>query len=178
MDLIIGLIIGAFLGGVIYELFIDYLNKVHLAKNKLFCNWKKMSPNATIPTKGTPNSAGYDLYCSEEVTIPAWKRSLVKIDISYDVSPNMWGLIKSRSSIAYKKSVDVKAGVIDGDYRGLIGVVMANESDEDVTFNIGDRIAQMIFIEGMHVNCNEVIELTETIRGEGGFGSTGKGKED
>jgi len=98
---------------------------------------------------------------------------LVKTDLSIAVPAGTYGRVAPRSGLAWKHSIDVGAGVIDADYRGNVGVILFNHSDKDFKVEIGDRIAQLIIerIELPHVQ--EVDELDDTIRGGGGFGSTG-----
>ena len=83
------------------------------------------------------------------------------------------GNVAPRSGLTWKHSIDVGAGVIDADYRGSVGVILFNHSDIDFEVRVGDRIAQLIIEKIMTPNVMEVEDLDATVRGEGGFGSTG-----
>jgi dUTP pyrophosphatase len=133
---------------------------------------KRLSDAAIIPRKGTIGSAGYDLYASTECLVPAKGKAIIKTDIAMAIPYGYYGRIAPRSSMAVKHT-DIGAGVIDSDYRGEIGVVLFNHSDVDLCIKMHDRIAQIIIEKlGMGVLC-EVGELDTTIRGYGGYGSTG-----
>jgi len=143
-------------------------------KETLYINIKKLSENATIPTRGTNFAAGYDLYAAEDTRICCGSRMLVKTNISMEITPGYYGRIAPRSGLAYKNGIDVLAGVIDSDYRGDIGVILYN-TDKNSEFNIkkGDRIAQIIF-ESCHTATFIMSDkLENTLREAGGFGSTG-----
>ena len=138
---------------------------------------KKLNENAVIPTYGTEYSAGADLYaCTEEdITINSGETKLIKTGIALEVPVGYAGLIYARSGLATKKGLAPanKVGVIDEDYRGEIMVSLLNHSPQDQTIEPGERIAQLVitpYIQGLF---NEVTELSDTDRGEGGFGSTG-----
>ena len=105
---------------------------------------KKLSEFATLPKRGTPLSAGYDLAAAYDTTIPARGKGIVKTDLAMAVPPTCYGRIAPRSSLAWKKHIDVGAGVIDADYRGNVGVVLFNHSDTDLEVKHGDRVAQLI----------------------------------
>ena len=122
-------------------------------------NIKKLTPDAIIPTYGTEYSAGADLYSGIAMEIPA----------------GLVGLIYARSGMACKKGVAPanKVGVIDSDYRGEIIVALYNHSDAAVTIEPGDRVAQIVLAPYITAAFNEVQELSDTVRGDGGFGSTG-----
>lgn len=98
---------------------------------------------------------------------------LVKTDIQIEVPTGCYGRVAPRSGLALKNSIDVGAGVIDEDYRGNVGVILFNFSDLDFDVKKGDRIAQLICERIAYPKLVEVDTLTETVRGEGGFGSTG-----
>eukprot|EP00567_Pseudictyota_dubia_P004007 CAMPEP_0197452818 /NCGR_PEP_ID=MMETSP1175-20131217/33148_1 /TAXON_ID=1003142 /ORGANISM="Triceratium dubium, Strain CCMP147" /LENGTH=172 /DNA_ID=CAMNT_0042985919 /DNA_START=60 /DNA_END=578 /DNA_ORIENTATION=- len=134
---------------------------------------KKLSENASLPTRGSPLSAGFDLSSAECVTIPAGGRGIAKTDLAIACPPGTYGRVAPRSGLAVKKGIDVGAGVIDADYRGNVGVVLFNFGKEDFVVEKGDRVAQLILEEVCMFPVEEVKELTETERGAGGFGSTG-----
>lgn len=133
---------------------------------------KKLTPNAQIPTKGTEYSAGYDLYAVEDIVIPENDRRLVGTGIAMSIPAGYVGIIKSRSGISYKFHADVCAGVIDSDYRGEVKVLIATTS-KPINIHTGDRIAQILFIPVPEFTITEVPDLNSTVRGSGGFGSTG-----
>jgi dUTP pyrophosphatase len=137
-------------------------------------NVKKLSENAIIPTKGSAFAAGYDLYAAEDATIFCSERTLIKTNISMEITPDYYGRIAPRSGLAYKSGIDVLAGVIDSDYRGDIGVILYN-TDKNIDFEInkGDRIAQIIFEACYTATLNTVENLDNTLRQGGGYGSTG-----
>jgi dUTP pyrophosphatase len=136
---------------------------------------KTLNINAKLPTTSTIFSAGYDLASTEEVVIAPHERKLVKTGLMLEIPPGYYGRIAPRSGLALKHGIDVFAGVIDSDYRGEIGVILYN-SDKEKSFHIstGDRIAQIIFEKCYHFDFENQDILSDTSRGEGGFGSTGK----
>ena len=140
-------------------------------------NIKKLNENAIIPTYGTEFSAGADLYACMEgaVTINPGETSFIKTGIALEVPVGYAGLIYARSGLACKKGLAPanKVGVIDADYRGEIMVALHNHSNEAVNVEPGERIAQLVITPFLTAIFNEVDELSDTVRGEGGFGSTG-----
>lgn len=134
---------------------------------------KRLSEKATLPTRGSPLSAGYDLYSAERKVIPAHGKALIDTQISIAVPVGTYGRVAPRSGLASKFMIDTGAGVIDADYRGVVFVLLFNLSDKDFQVEEGDRVAQLI-LEKIHTaEVLEVQDLDETIRGAGGFGSTG-----
>lgn len=134
---------------------------------------KLLSDTAKPPVRGSALSAGLDLHASEEKTIPAKGKALVKTGLQISVPAGCYGRVAPRSGLAHKKFIDVGAGVIDADYRGEVGVILFNFSDEDFDVKVGDRIAQLI-IERIAMSPVVVVDsIEETDRGAGGFGSTG-----
>ncbi|EPX72962.1 deoxyuridine 5'-triphosphate nucleotidohydrolase [Schizosaccharomyces octosporus yFS286] len=134
---------------------------------------QKLSDKATIPTKGSALAAGYDLYASAECTIPANGKALVDTDLSIAVPQDTYGRIAPRSGLAAKHFIDVGAGVIDADYRGHVRVLLFNHGNSDFPVKIGDRVAQIILERIVTPPVLEVENLEATVRGSGGFGSTG-----
>ena len=138
---------------------------------------KKLDPNAVIPVYSSAYAAGADLYACEDsdVTIPAGKTVLVHTGIAMAIPEGYVGLIFARSGLATKRGLAPanKVGVIDSDYRGEIMVALHNHSDEDKTVERGERIAQIAFVPFVSADFEVADELDETVRGEGGFGSTG-----
>lgn len=141
-------------------------------------NIKKLNENAILPVYGSENAAGADLYaCMEQpVTIQPKETEFIKTGIALEVPEGFAGLIYARSGLACKKGLAPanKVGVIDADYRGEIMVALYNHSKEPVTIEHGERIAQMVITPYLRADFQEVEELSDTVRGEGGFGSTGR----
>lgn len=135
---------------------------------------KKLSDTATIPTRGSEVAAGWDLYASQEVVVPARGKAIITTDIAIAVPVGFYGRVAPRSGMAWKKHTDIGAGVIDADYRGPVGVVMFNHSYEDLQIEVGDRVAQLVIEQISMAPLTEVDSLDDTERGEGGYGSTGR----
>ena len=140
-------------------------------------NIKKLNENAVIPTYGSEYSAGADLYAciDEAVTIKPHTTYLVKTGLSLEVPEGYAGLIYARSGLASKKGLAPanKVGVVDADYRGEVMVALHNHSELDAVIEPHERIAQLVIAPFLKAQFNEVDSLSETVRGEGGFGSTG-----
>ena len=133
-----------------------------------------VEPNAKAPSRNSNLDAGHDLHSSEEVIIPARTRRLVSTGLKVQIPSDCYARVAPRSGLAVK-SVDVGAGVVDSSYRGIVKVLVINNKDEEFKVNIGDRIAQLI-LERIYNDDFSIVsetELTDTTRGEGGFGSTG-----
>ena len=144
---------------------------------------KKLNDNAILPTLGSPFAAGYDLYSIDTVTISPQETVLIHTGLAIEIPEGFWGGIYARSGLASKKDLAPanKVGVIDSDYRGEIMVALHNHGKQPQTVMTGDRIAQLIFHQHLSLVADEngeiwqvVDELSDTTRGEGGFGSTGK----
>ncbi|AJP85297.1 Dut1p [Saccharomyces cerevisiae YJM1443] len=132
------------------------------------------SANATVPTKGSATAAGYDIYASQDITIPAMGQGMVSTDISFTVPVGTYGRIAPRSGLAVKNGIQTGAGVVDRDYTGEVKVVLFNHSQRDFAIKKGDRVAQLI-LEKIVDDAQIVVvdSLEESARGAGGFGSTG-----
>ncbi|EXV02686.1 trimeric dUTP diphosphatase family protein [Metarhizium robertsii] len=134
---------------------------------------KKLSDKARLPTRGSAFAAGYDIYASKDTTVPARGKVLVDTDISIAVPAGTYGRIAPRSGLASKHFIDTGAGVIDADYRGQVKVLLFNHAETDFEIKEGDRIAQLVIERIYTPEVVEVQELEESVRGAGGFGSTG-----
>ncbi len=138
---------------------------------------KKLTDNAIIPTYGTEFSAGADLYAAmeEAVVIGAGETQFIHTGIALEIPAGLVGLVYARSGMACKKGVAPanKVGVIDSDYRGEIMVALHNHSKEALTVAPGDRIAQLVLAPYITAVFEETDSLEESVRGAGGFGSTG-----
>ncbi|KXS21589.1 dUTP diphosphatase, partial [Gonapodya prolifera JEL478] len=134
---------------------------------------KLLSSKGKLPTRGSSHAAGYDLYSAENTVVRAKNKAVVKTDISIACPTGTYGRVAPRSGLAVKNFIDVGAGVIDEDYRGPVGVVLFNFSDNDFEVKEGDRIAQLVLERIITPPVLAVEDLDATIRGSGGFGSTG-----
>ncbi len=141
-------------------------------------NIKKLNDTAVIPTYGSEFSAGADLYACIEgaICIAPGQTVLIKTGIALEIPEGYAGLIYARSGLATKRGLAPanKVGVIDADYRGEIMVSLHNHSNKTETVENGERIAQLIITPFIKADFVESKELSETVRGEGGFGSTGR----
>ena len=138
---------------------------------------KKLVNSAIIPTFGSVESAGGDLYnAGEDITVEPSQTVFVGTGLAVEIPIGYVGLVYARSGLATKSGLAPanKVGVIDSDYRGEIKVALFNHSKETRTVLKGERIAQMVITPYLKVEYEEVEELSSTQRGEGGFGSTGK----
>ncbi len=139
-------------------------------------NIKKLDKDAILPTYGSEYAAGADLYSvSETFDIEAGQTVLVHTGIAIELPQGLVGLVYARSGLASKKGLAPanKVGVIDCDYRGEIMVALHNHSKETRMVEKGERIAQLVIAPYYTADFTEVNELSDTVRGEGGFGSTG-----
>jgi dUTP pyrophosphatase len=134
---------------------------------------KKLSPCAELPTRGSDGAAGYDLYSTENVVILPNKRATVGTGLSIEIPDGTYARIAPRSGLAVKNGIQVGAGVVDGDYRGEVRVVLFNHDEKPYVIKPGYRIAQLILERCMTPPVIEIDSVTDTNRGVGGFGSTG-----
>ena len=134
---------------------------------------QKLSNNATLPKRSTDGAAGYDLCASQDCTIPAGGKGLVQTGLAISFPAGLYARIAPRSGLALKRFIDVGAGAVDHDYRGEVDVVLFNHGDQDFQVKMGDRIAQLILEKIDTPPVKEVQDLDNTVRGTGGFGSTG-----
>ena len=139
---------------------------------------KRLNQNAILPTYGSVEAAGADLYaCLENpVVIQPGESAFIPTGLSMELPKGYAGLIYARSGLACKKGLAPanKVGVIDSDYRGEFIVVLHNHSKESREVSHGERIAQLVITPVFTPGFTEVSELTDTMRSSGGFGSTGK----
>lgn len=139
---------------------------------------KRLKPTAKLPTYGSLEAAGADLYaCLEEnVTIAPGQTVMIPTGLAMEIPRQCAGLIYARSGLACKQGLAPanKVGVVDSDYRGEFMVALHNHGDKPQTVSHGDRIAQLVITPVLTPGFAEVEELTDTARADGGFGSTGK----
>ncbi len=141
-------------------------------------NVKKLSDSATMPTRGSLAAAGYDLYANvkEDVKIAPHTTEKIGTGLAMEIPDGYYGGIYARSGIATKEGLRPAncVGVVDSDYRGEIIVALHNDSELDRVITPDERIAQIIIQPYLSVEFEEADELTDSERGTGGFGSTGK----
>ena len=134
--------------------------------------------NIPLPKYQTALSAGMDLFAhlEEEITLKSLERKLIPTGLFLEIPAGFEAQIRPRSGLAIKNGITVlnSPGTIDADYRGEIGVILVNLSADNFIIKNGDRIAQMIIAKYETITWQEVTEINETERGEGGFGSTSK----
>ena len=139
---------------------------------------KRLNPKVELPKYKTEGSSGLDLmaFIDKPINLPSKESVLVPTGISVAISNDLEIQIRPRSGLAAKSNISVlnTPGTIDSDYRGEIKVILFNHGKKEFILNNKDRIAQMVLTPIVKVNFEEVTELPETIRGDGGFGSTGK----
>lgn len=139
---------------------------------------KKLNDKATLPTRGSKYAAGYDLYAAIEnnITVPAHSTEKIGTGLSFELPDETFAAIFARSGLATKQGLRPAncVGVCDSDYRGEYIVAIHNDTDEDKIIEPGERIAQMILMPYIPMTFIETDELSESGRGQDGFGSTGK----
>ena len=138
---------------------------------------KKLNEKAVVPTYGSEYSAGADLYAllDEAIEIKPHQTVFVHTGISVEIPEGYCGLVFARSSMGAKRGLAPanKVGVIDADYRGEIMVALHNHSEITATVEPGERVAQLAIVPFLKAEFEESDELSDTVRGAGGFGSTG-----
>ena len=138
----------------------------------------KMADDAhdLLPAKAHPDDAAFDLRARKEMSIAPGTSALVPTGLFLELPPGYEAQVRPRSGLALKKAVTVlnTPGTIDAGYRGEVGVILINHGKEDFAIARGDRIAQMVIQQLPEITLEEADELSETGRGAGGFGSTGK----
>lgn len=135
--------------------------------------FKRLDHRATLPTRGTSSSAGLDLCSIENITIGPRQRYLARTGLAVALPDGFYGRLAPRSGLAVRKGLDVFAGVIDSDYRGEVCCLLYNAGDEPVDLPPESKICQLIVERIIMPKAIWVEDLTETQRGEAGFGSTG-----
>ena len=144
---------------------------------KPIVRFKKLNEKAHIPTYGSPYAAGADLYSAEDaMEIAPHTTVFVGTGIAAEIPEGYMGLIFARSGLSCKRHLAPanKVGVVDSDYRGEIKVALHNHSNEVQKIDAGERVAQLVITPFLAVEYEEVEELSDTVRGVGGFDSTGK----
>ena len=141
---------------------------------------KLLREGAKLPARGSAFAAGYDLYAcldgDKELIIPPHATAMLPTGLSFALPEGTFGAVVARSGLASKQGLRPAncLGVIDSDYRGECFVALHNDSNEERTVRHGDRIAQLVLLPFLPMEFEQVDTLPETVRGEGGFGSTGR----
>lgn len=135
---------------------------------------KKLHAGAQMPTYAHEGDAGLDLIAVQSLTIPAGGRVVVPVGIAVEIPDGFVGLVWDKSGLATIHGLKTVGGVIDSGYRGELKVGVVNLNKEDYVIDAGQKIAQLLIQRIERVTVLEVAELSGTVRGEGGFGSTGK----
>ncbi len=143
---------------------------------------KKINDEAVIPKFAHETDSGFDLFTSEELTLSKNKKGVAKTGLIFEI-PNGWGIqIKNKSGITLKgvpttsginADITVYEGTVDMDYRGEVMIMLKNEEEHEITIPKHTKLAQGVLRKVYHCEFEEVKEVNETVRGEGGFGSTG-----
>ena len=134
------------------------------------------SDEAKVPYKATPDAEAYDLYAAEETNVLPKSNAIVSLDLRWAIPKGFFGKIFSYSSLFLNHSITVEGGIIDSRYRGIVKVLLFNHSDDVFSVQVGQRIAQMVFLEKFDEKFEMVQSadhLDKSVRNEGGFGSTG-----
>lgn len=138
---------------------------------------KRLNERARFPTKATTGSGAYDVYSTEKCSIAPATRRGVPIGLAFEIPLGYVALVCPRSGLALNRGVTVLngPGVVDSDYRGEVQAILANhDTDNVLQIQPGDKVAQLLFVKAEEADFIETEELSETTRGTGGFGSTGK----
>lgn len=141
---------------------------------KITLKIKKLVEEAEVPFYAHDGDAGLDLYAIQDVSIAPGARAMVPTGIAMAIPKGYVGLVWDKSGLSMRNGLKTLGGVIDSGYRGEIMVGIANISNEEYTIEKGHKVAQMLIQKVEHAEIEEVAELDNTTRGEGGFGSTGK----
>ena len=142
--------------------------------NIMILKIKKLHADAKIPKYAHQDDAGFDLFAIEDITLKKGERAMIPTGIAMEIPEGYVGLIWDKSGLSIKNGIKTMGGVVDSMYRGEVLIGLVNLSDTDYTFLKGHKIAQMIIQKKEFVDFEEVKELSDTARGEGALGSTGK----
>lgn len=134
----------------------------------------RLDPTMQMPRYATEGDAAFDLPTAKDVTIAPGERALIPTGLKMEIPAGYVGLIWDKSGVSFKQGMKVLGGVIDASYRGEVMVSTINLSTSPVSFEKGHRVAQMIIQQREHAEIVEVTKLSDSERGAGGFGSTGK----
>jgi dUTP pyrophosphatase len=135
--------------------------------------FKKLNEKAVMPTKAHATDAGFDLYASEAVTIPANGRAIIPTDIAMEIPQGYFGMAVGRSGNTIKRGLVGQTGIIDSGYRNGIGIMAFNFTSEDIAIAQGERAGQIVLMPILECELEQADSLNGSERGEGGYGSTG-----
>ena len=135
--------------------------------------FKQLDPLAVLPKRGSALAAGLDVCSIEEINLEPKQRVMARTGLAVAIPPGFYGRVAPRSGLAAKNGLDVLAGVIDSDYRGEVCCLLYNTGDETINLPAGSKICQLIVEQIITPEAEWAIDLDETARGAGGFGSTG-----
>ena len=135
---------------------------------------KRLHPDAIIPKFAHPDDAGMDLFCVEKFSMAPGERKSIPVGLALEIPEGYVGLIWDKSGLSHTYGLKSFGGVIDAGYRGEVAIGLMNLSDTEFHFEKGHKIAQILIQKIEHPEIKEVEELSSTLRGEKGFGSTGK----
>ena len=135
--------------------------------------FKQLDPRAVLPKRGSAHAAGLDVCSIEDLDIGPKERVMARTGLAVAIPQGFYGRVAPRSGLAAKNGLDVLAGVIDSDYRGEVCCLLYNTSDETISLPDGSKICQLIVEQIITPESEWVMDLDETARGAGGFGSTG-----
>lgn len=136
--------------------------------------FKKLKPEATLPQYAKDGDAGFDLFSLEDYILKPLERHVFNLGLASEISKGYYVKVSPKSGLAVKAGIDVLAGTIDSCYRGEWGVVLINFGSEPYEFKVGDKLAQGVLLKAETAQILETETLSETERGTGGWGSTGK----
>jgi dUTP pyrophosphatase len=140
----------------------------------MFIKIKKLHVDAKVPNYAHFDDAGFDLFSIENIILKKGERAMIPTGIAMEIPEGYVGLVWDKSGLAMKHGIKTIGGVVDSAYRGEVIVGVMNLGKEDYTFEKGHKVAQMIIQKKEFVDFEEAEELSDTSRGIGGFGSTGK----
>jgi dUTP pyrophosphatase len=135
--------------------------------------FKKLHPDAKIPSYAYAGDAGLDLYIAEDLILKKDERRSIPLGIAVEIPEGYVGILFDKSGLSHKHGLKSYGGIIDAGYRGEIHVGMMNLSDKDYEFKSGDKIIQILIMPVLHAEVVECDELSESDRGQGAFGSSG-----
>ena len=141
-------------------------------------NIKKLTETAKLPERGSAYAAGYDLFADlqETIEIKPHETYMINTGVAMEIPEGYWGGVFARSGLSAKEGLRPAncVGVVDADYRGPVCVALHNDGEVSRTVVPGQKVAQLVVVPFLAVEFDEVEELSDTVRGAGGFGSTGK----
>ena len=154
---------------MVKDLGVTWLKRLVAGKENI--QVKLLDENAVLPQRGSEGAAGWDLFSSMAFQLAPGERKLVSTGVAMEIPRGHYGRIASRSSLA-SQGLDMAGGVVDADYRGEVKVILANQGDQSKSFEVGDRVAQIIIEKIAEAPLMECRELSTTSHGGGGFGSS------